>query len=201
MSILLDAGPCLNFFAVGQQNILIQVAESQKLQLAVPARVDTEIVGMSDNERFKSTGARKIWAMLKSCRRVEILPDDLTTWRFAEAVTRISGMPARDRVRSRKSLGEIMVLAHASVYVQQGQEVFVLIDDGDGRRRASREAQWLRDQRHERRLILWSTRQVLREAGRRDGWIKGDLSWEQVYDQMTAYDDGLPPRSRWPSRF
>ncbi|SNY72234.1 hypothetical protein [Paractinoplanes atraurantiacus] len=76
MSILLDAGPSLNFLAVGQQNILIRT-------------------------------------------------DDLTTWQFAEAVTRISGMPAQDRVRSRKSLGEIMVLAHASVFVQQGQEVFV----------------------------------------------------------------------------
>lgn len=194
MSILLDAGPSLNFLAVGQQNILIQVAESQKLQLAAPARVDSEIIGMSVSERFKNTGVHRIWTTLKSCGRVEILPDELTTQHFVDAVTRISGMPARDRVRSRRSLGEIMVLAHASVYVQQGLDVFVLIDDGDGRRRASREAQWLREQQHPKRLTLWSTRQVLREAGRQAGWIKGDLTWEQVYDQMTAYDDGLAPR-------
>lgn len=200
MSILLDAGPSLNFLAVGQQNILIQVAESQKLQLAAPARVDSEIIGMSDSERFKNTGVRKIWTTLKSSRRVEILPDELTTRQFADAVARISGMPARARVRSKKSLGEIMVLAHASVYVQQGQDVFVLIDDGDGRRRASREAQWLRDQQHKKRLVLWSTRQVLREADRHQGWIKGALTWEQVYDQMTAYDDGLSPRSQWQAR-
>ena len=191
MSILLDAGPSLNFLAVGQQNILIQVAESQKLQLAAPARVDSEIIGMGASERFKNTGAGRIWAKLKSCGRVAILPDELTTLPFADAVTRISGMPARDRVRSRKSLGEIMVLAHASVFAQQDLDVFVLIDDGDGRRRASREAQWLRDQRHGGRLTLWSTRQVLREAGRRPDWIKGGLTWEQVYDQMRAYDDGL----------
>ena len=109
--------------------------------------------------------------MLKTSRRVEILPDDLTTHQFTDAVTRVSGMPARDRIRTKKSLGEIMVLAHASVYVQQGQDVFVLIDDRDGRRRASREAQWLRDQGHTKRLDLWSTRRVLQEAGRHEDWI------------------------------
>jgi hypothetical protein len=114
VSILLDAGPCLNFLAVGQQNVLIQVAESQKLRLTAPARVNTEIIGMGISERFKSTSVRSTWNKLKSSRRVEILPDELTTRQFTDAVTRISGMPARDRVRSTKSLGEIMVLAHAS---------------------------------------------------------------------------------------
>jgi hypothetical protein len=106
-------------------------------------------------------------------------------------------MPAQDRVRSRKSLGEIMVLAHASVYAQQGHDVFVLIDDGDGRRRASREARWLRSHGHISRFDLWSTRRVLQESARHEGWIKGGLTWEQVYDQMTAYDDGLLPRATW----
>lgn len=138
--------------------------------------------------------------MLKSSQRVEILPDELTTHQFADAVARVSGMPAQDRVRSKKSLGEILVLAHASVYVQQGHDVFVLIDDGDGGRRASQEAQWLRGQACKQSLAVWSTRQVLREADRHEGWIKGGLTWERVYDQMTAYDDGLLPRSRWRAR-
>lgn len=197
MSILLDAGPSLNFLAVGQHNILVRAADSQSLQLAAPARVDTEIIGMSCSDRFKATGVHKIWTTLKSSRRVEILPDELTTRQFTDAVSRVSGMPAPDRIRTKKSLGEIMVLAHASVYVQQGQDVFVLMDDGDGRRRAGREAQWLRDQGHKSQLVLWSTRRVLQEAGRHEDWLKGGLTWEQVYDQMTAYDDGLLPRSRW----
>ena len=116
---------------------------------------------------------------------------------FTDAVARISGMPAHDRIRSGRSLGEIMVLAHASVHAQQDHDVFVLIDDGDGRRRASREAKWLRDRGHKKPLTLWSTRRVVQEAGRNQGWIKGDLTWEQVYDQMTAFDDGLRPRSEW----
>ncbi|GIE33947.1 hypothetical protein Ait01nite_069920 [Actinoplanes italicus] len=200
MSILLDAGPSLNFLAVDQQNILIQVAASQSLQLAAPARVDGEIIGMSFNERFKTTNVRRVWTTLKTSGRVAILPDELTTREFTAAVTRISGMPARDRVRTKKSLGEIMVLAHASVYVQQGHDVFVLIDDRDGRQRASREARWLGERGHKNRLDLWSTRRVLQEAGRNQGWITGELTWEQVYDQMTAYDDGLIPRSQWRPR-
>jgi hypothetical protein len=75
--------------------------------------------------------------------------------------------------------------------------VFVLIDDGDGRRRASREAQWLRTQGHSSHFALWSTRRLLQESGRHESWIKGGLTWEQVYDQMTEYDDGLLPRAVW----
>ncbi len=93
-----------------------------------------------------------------------------------------------------------MVLAHASTFVQQGHDVYVLLDDGDGRRRAAREMQWLRSQGHHSGFDLWATRRVLQEAGRHEGWIKGDQTWEQVYDQMTAFDDGLLPRSAWQKR-
>jgi hypothetical protein len=114
VSILLDAGPSLNFLAVGQENILIQAAASQNLKLAAPARVDAEITGMARNRRFERTGVKSTWAKLKTSHRVEILPDELTTQRFTEAVTRISAMEAQTRMRDKKSLGEIMVLAHAS---------------------------------------------------------------------------------------
>jgi hypothetical protein len=138
------------------------------------------------------------WTTLKTSQRVKILPDELATQQFTDAVTRISGMPAKNRVRATKSLGEIMVLAHASVFAQQGTNVFVLMDETDGRRRAAQEARWLRSQGATGMLALWSTRQVLQEAGRQTGWIKGDQTWEQVYDGMTAFDDGLLPRSKWP---
>jgi hypothetical protein len=200
VSILLDAGPSLNFLAVGQENILIQAAASQKLQLAAPARVDAEISGMARSARFARTRAGSTWATLKTSHRVEILPDELTTQEFTDAVTRISGMQAQNRVRDKKSLGEIMVLAHASVYVQQGVSVFVLIDEGDGRKRAGREARWLRDEGCTSVLTLWSTRQILQDAGRHTGWIKSDKTWEQVYDAMTAFDEGLRPRSEWQKR-
>ena len=197
MSILLDAGPALNFLAVGQENILIQAAASQKLQIAAPARVDIEVTGVAGSARFNRTGAKATWAKLKASHRVQILSDELTTEQFTAAVTRISGKPAQERKREKKSLGEIMVLAHASVYAQQGTRVFVLMDDGDGRERAGREARWLRAQGCPGALALWSTRQVVREAGRHAGWIKNGLTWEEVYDAMVPFDDGLRPRSDW----
>ncbi len=66
-----------------------------------------------------------------------------------------------------------MVLAHASLHAQQGHQVFVLIDESDGRRRAKREQTWLTTRNAPGRIVLWSTIQVLREAARQPGWIVG----------------------------
>lgn len=190
MSILLDAGPSLNFLAVGQQNVLIQLAQSNGLTLAVPARVDAEIEGMCNDPRFARTGALGTWRKLKGVR-VQILDDSIEEQVFAAAVGRVSGVPAADRVRSRKSLGEIMVIAHASVLAQGGETVFVLIDEGDGRRRAAAEANWLRKNNHPGALVLWSTRQVLEQSD--PEWLGEGTTWQAVYNRMSAFDDGLRP--------
>lgn len=123
--------------------------------------------------------------------RIKILDDTLTVQSFSDAVARISGIPAVERVRSGASLGEIMVLAHASIRAQAGQDVFVLMDDGDGRRRAKAEQDWLAE-RAAGRLTLWSTPQVLR-AAEQPGWIGKGLTWSAVYKQMRTFDDGLRP--------
>lgn len=140
MSILLDAGPSLNFLAVGQQNILIKVAQSHDLQIEAPERVDREVIGKTNDPRFARTAVKGTWGKLKATGRVSILDDSLSTTKFAAAVSRVSGMPARQRVRQPKSLGEILVIAHASVYAQDGVDVFILMDEGDGRRRAKEES-------------------------------------------------------------
>jgi hypothetical protein len=194
VSILLDAGPSLNFLAVGQQNVLIQVAASRSLQIAAPQRVDREVLGMARSPRFARTGVERTWNTLKAAGRLQILDDSLSGSRFTDAVGRVSGMPAAARVRDRRSLGEILVLAHASVYAQQGHDVFVLMDDGDGRRRARRERIWLDQHEGFGVLTVWSTGQLLRAAAGQPGWIAREQTWEEVYDQMRQFDDGLPPR-------
>lgn len=194
MTILLDAGPSLNFLAVGQENILIQAARVAGAQLASPERVDLEVEGKCRDPRFARTRAWRTWTTLRTAGRLEILSDELVTARFTDAVTRISGMPAAERVRSKPSLGEIMVLAHASDLAQEGCEVFVLLDEKDGRRRARDEIDWLKKQ-CAAPFILWSTPQLVRQAGDQPGWIKGDLTWQRVYDRMRPFDDGLPPLS------
>lgn len=150
---------------------------------------------MARDPRFRRTGVRGTWRTLKTSGRVTILDDTLTSPEFTDAVSRIAGMPAEQRVRDRKSLGEIMVLAHATLYAQQGRNVFVLIDESDGRRRAKREQTWLTTRNAPGRIVLWSTVQVLREAARQPGWIVDGKTWEVIYDQMRTFDDGLPPRT------
>ena len=195
MSVLLDAGPFLNFLAVRQQGILIELAASRNLDLAVPQRVENEILGKCRDPRFARTPAEQTWHKLTSAGRVTVLDDTLTETTFVEAVGRISGLPAQDRVRDRRSLGEILVLAHASVLAQQGHDVYVLIDESDGRRRARREITWLTRSQMPGRLTLWSTPQVLKHASQQTGWISRGLTWQVVYEQMRPFDDGLPPLS------
>ena len=70
-------------------------------------------------------------------------------------------------------------------------------DDGAACGRAKDERDWLHDrQPGSGAFTLWSTYGVLREAARHPGWIAGGLSWEQVYDKMRPYDDGLRPRDQ-----
>jgi hypothetical protein len=191
VSILLDAGPALNFLAVRQENILIQAAGSHGLQLAAPERVDREVEGQANSERFRRTRVRNTWRSMRNAGRIHILDDDLTTKAFADAVARVSGMPAGQRVKERKSLGEIMVISHASVLAQAGQSAYVLIDERDGRDRASQEVAWLRRQSAPGKMVLWHTLQVLHEADRNPGWINGGLDGEAVFTQMRPYDEGL----------
>lgn len=192
MTIFLDAGPALNFLATSSQDILIKVADAKGSQLHVPERVQREILGKARNDaRFKLTPAESTWKKLVSSSRVTVLSDDISSRTFEDAISRIAEMPARARMQTSKSLGEILVIAHASVLVQSGHTVFILMDEGDGRRRARTELDWLVSKGHPREcLAVWSTRQVLESAVGR-GWL---AKWEPVYDRMRRYDDGLPPR-------
>ncbi|MFA7323427.1 MAG: hypothetical protein WC005_03625 [Candidatus Nanopelagicales bacterium] len=189
MSVLLDAGPALNFLAVGQQNLLIQIASQSGLDLQAPERIDKEVLGKVNDPRFQRTGVESTWKKLKFAGRLQILSDDITDPLFATAISRISGVPASQRVRTGKDLGEIMVMAHASVLVQAGVDVYVLMDEGDGRQIVKREQMWLTSKGAVGSLVLWSTRQVLEHAASQ-GWLPD--GWQRVYNRMRQFDDGLP---------
>lgn len=68
MSVILDAGPTLNFLAVGQQTVLISLANKGGLQLTVPQRVDHEVLGMCNDPRFAKTPAQATWRKAEGCR-------------------------------------------------------------------------------------------------------------------------------------
>lgn len=98
----------------------------------------------------------------------EILRKSRRDQRFAAAVHRIAGMPIEQRRRSQEDLGEIMVIAHAVVGAERGDDVIVLIDDEGGRRIAANQQR--RIQRFQAmasgvgRLGLISTLTVLKAA-------------------------------------
>ena len=159
------------------------------LQLTAPERVNREVLGKSKDPLFSGTPVRVTWLKLKANGHVAVLPDELTTVAFTDAVTRISGMPAEKRVMTTKSLGEIMVLAHASALAQAGIDVFVLMDERDGRDRCDQEQQWLARNSAPGRVTLWATKQVLKQSD--PSWIVGDRTWQQVYNQMRPFDLAL----------
>ena len=192
MTIFLDAGPALNFLATSNQNILIQVAAAKGSNIHVPERVEREILGKARlDTRFQQTPVESTWNKLVSSSRITVLSDVISNRMFEDAISRVADMPARNRMQNSKSLGEILVIAHASVLVQSGHNVFILMDDSDGRRRAKTELTWLGAQGHPSDcLAVWSTRQVL-ESAAGQGWI---AQWEPLYVRMRRFDDGLLPR-------
>lgn len=187
MSVLLDAGPTLNFVAVSEQGLLLGLAAAHDLQLLAPEKVRDEVDRKAGQGRFARTGAQSTWRKLVAAGRVGILDDTLTDDLLIAAVARVSGQQAANRVRSGKDLGELMVIAHASVLAQRGTDAFVLIDDGDGRKRALREKEWLATSGATGTLTLWNTPQVLKQTA--------PENWKGIYTRMRAFDDGLPPLS------
>lgn len=95
MSVLLDAGPVLNFLAVGQQDALLQVATTAQLRLSTPEQVDVEIRRQATQARFVKTAAGATWTKLKAGKHVTVLPDDLDG-----PVGHEAGAPARRQGRS-----------------------------------------------------------------------------------------------------
>lgn len=193
MSIILDAGPCLNFLAVGQQNVLIQWAGVSQSLLAAPERVDQEVQGKAKSPRFQGTGVANSWNRMTTAGRIKVLEDDVGSGALLEAIERISDQPWQQRMNRRESLGEVLVLAHASGFAQGGQTVFVLIDDGDAQKLARKEIRWLREHGASGEVRLVETYDIVHRAGREQGWIKKGQTWEQVYTAMRKFDDGLEP--------
>lgn len=128
-------------------------------------------------------------------RLLEILSDDVTN-DLAAVVQRIAGMPMVERIRSNKDLGETMVVAHAVVAAERGEQVIVLIDDSGGRAVAAREAarlHRLKEQRPEVGAIsLVTTISVLKKAAGGEH-LPDKGAMRDLYGRLRGIDDGLPP--------
>lgn len=121
---IIDAGPGLKFFSIHKERLLIGTLGP----LCAPELVRDEILRKAKaDSRF---AAQTVWAKVPE-RRLQVLPDDETA-DLAAVVHRISRLPMNERMQQRADLGETMVIAHAVVAAEAGEDVTVLIDDGRG---------------------------------------------------------------------
>lgn len=186
---IMDAGPGLNFFSIHQERLLFRVLGP----LCVPQIVEEEILRKAQQDpRFSA--AQTVWGKLPP-KLMEILPDDATD-ELAAAVTRITGTPFSQRVKMSKDLGETMVIAHAVVAAEAGNEVIILIDERSGTQIAAGQQRRLERLRAAGstvgRIGLVNTPIVLKKAAT-SGVISGKSDMRSIYERLRGLDDGLPP--------
>ncbi|MFE3544078.1 hypothetical protein ACFXK0_14040 [Nocardia sp. NPDC059177] len=185
---VIDAGPALNFLAIDRQRLLIGVLGP----ISTPETVEQEVLRKARTDaRFKS--AARHWSKLTP-KWIQVLSDD---WPELEpVVARIARMSMSQRRRQAKDLGELMVVAHALIRAEQGQNVTVVIDDQAGAALATAEAQLLDGRRANGepvgKLVLAGTRTIL-EGAVGLGLVEGRAEMRSLYARLREVDDGLIP--------
>lgn len=185
----MDAGPGLNFFSLNQERLLFASIGA----ISIPECVQDEITRKSQiDQRFSAAEhvIRKVPSSL-----LEVLSDDASDSLVA-AVSRISGMPHATRILQRQDLGETMVVAHAAIRAESGEDVMVLIDDDGGRQIAAKESRRLERMKKNGQSVgsiqLLSTVTVL-EIASIQGILPDRTALQKLYRRLRALDDGLDP--------
>lgn len=186
---IIDAGPSLNFFSINKERLLIGVLG----QLSAPETVQNEVFRKSrQDERFRAAAA--VWRKLTPTW-MQVLSDDHTP-ELAAVVHRMTQQSLEERLKHRKDLGEVMVIAHAVVAAEAGETVTILIDDGPGARTATAEISRLRRLHAGGRAVgsieLFSTLTVL-ELAAGGQHIPDKQAMRTIYARLRGLDDGLPP--------
>lgn len=186
---IVDAGPALNFFAAGHERLFFTCMGG----ISVPETVRDEVLGKAARDgRFQH--AQRVVARLPE-RLWNVLPDTVTD-DLNQVIVRLERMPMAQRLRTRRDLGETMVIAHAVVAAQKGQDVWILIDEIRGSKVAFAEKRRLERLRYSDASVgalkIMSTQQVLEVAVSR-GLIENRGSMRKIYGQLRSLDDGLPP--------
>lgn len=189
---IIDAGPGLNFLSINKERLLFGTLGP----LSAPESVEQELLRKAGSEdRFHA--AARVWRKLPS-RWMEVLSDDQTP-ELNAVVHRMTSLPLQERARRRRDLGETMVIAHAVVAAEAGDDVAILIDDGGGVQAAAAEVRRLRRLRASGVAVgtvrLVNTLTVLeRAAGGQH--LPGRSEMRDVYSRLRRLDDGLPPIER-----
>jgi hypothetical protein len=189
---IIDAGPGLSFFSINKERLLIGTLGP----LSAPETVRDELLRKSrQDRRFHS--AENVWQKLTP-KWMQILPDEVTD-ELATVVHRIGGLPMQERLKHPRDLGETMVIAHAVVAAETGDDVTVLIDDGPGAQIATSEINRLRRLQRGGQKVgtirLVSTLMVLEIAAGKQH-LPDKAAMRDTYGRLRTLDDGLPPIER-----
>lgn len=188
--VVVDAGPALTFLARKETTrVLIQGLRGG---FASPETVREEVLRKSHRECRTFGTAEGQWKTLEQAGRIEVLSDDETP-ELSAAVQRLSKMPMSQRLQYGKDLGEVMVIAHAAVLAEAGEDVTILIQERDGTALAHREAARLaRMSGASGSIRVWNTETVLlRAAG--SPQIPDQQTMKRLYLAMRPLDAALPP--------
>ena len=131
--IIVDAGPALTFLArKDTTKVLFQGLRGLSAYpgFASPEAVRNEVLRKSTQKRVLQAAGNK-WKTLENSRRIQVLSDDETK-ELSVAVQRLCNMPMTQRLSQSKDLGEVMVIAHASVIADTGRRVTILIEERAG---------------------------------------------------------------------
>lgn len=186
--IIIDAGPSLNFFATNNERVLFRVVQRR---LAAPETVQREVLDKSRSDR-RFAPAHAVWKKLEGSW-ISVLSDDITP-QLESAAQVVVGVPLAQRKRQAKDLGEVMVVTHAVAIAETGQNVQVIIDDGDGVALANAQRQRLDRLRRGGQpvggLAVFNTHTILEQAaGAKE--IPDKAAMRKIYEQLRGCDDGL----------
>lgn len=192
--VIIDAGPALTFLARNDTTkVLFQGLreDSGIRRLFAPETVRGEVARKSRQKRKLLGAAENKWKMLEQAGRIEVLLDDETP-ELSAAVQRLCTMPMSVRMRQRKDLGELMVIAHAAVLAEAGEKVTILIQERDGTAMARRESDRVTRLPKAGVLNVWDTQTVLlRAAGSPE--VPDKPTMERLYNAMRPLDAALVP--------
>lgn len=179
---ILDAGPCITFCAAAKHNLLINVLQRGSNELHVPDVVNDEVSKRGSNNKIFPPATVPNWQWLVNQHGIAILDSSVSAEdadELSEAVKKLSGTPLAERLTDGKDLGELMVIAHAMVRRDRGEQVFVVIDEYRGQLLAGKFG-----------ITVLDTAWILSSAVKR-GLIADRSEMRKIYDKLRQYDLGL----------
>lgn len=185
----IDAGPSINFFATGNQDILFATV---KTGLHAPQAVKDEVHRKAKQVPAKFGPAAPNWDY--NADRITIIPGNRTPRRdhLSRTLTNkiLPNLPSKQ-----KDLGETFVIINAIERAMDGRPLtYVIIDDLGGQELVGKAQRFLNVQRLQRanvgQIQLVDTEAILKARSKTPLIpTRGDM--RRIYQQMRAVDNGL----------